>query len=119
VPAQHLSHHPLGGLGIASALCEHVKNVAMVFHCPTKSVVLTIDRDYHFIEMPLVPKGADSGPDLFGRMLTKSQRPLPQCFIGNFNVTDSQHLFKHTQAQRNGKRKYSHMAEPITSGGKR
>lgn len=71
-------------------------------------MLLAFDGDDHLIEMPLVAKFANPGPNPFGGLLAKLQRPRPKCFLRDLDAASRQHFFDHAQAQ--GKRKYNHTA---------
>ena len=54
--SEQLAHEPLGSLGVASALYEHVQNIAVLVHGPPQPVAFAFDGYDHLIEMPLSPK---------------------------------------------------------------
>ena len=53
----------------------------------------------HFIEMPLVAKGADPGSDFFGGLLAKLHRPGTYRFVCDLNAAYDLHFFDHAQTQ--------------------
>ena len=52
--AKELTQEPFGGALITAALDQNVENKAFLIDCAPKPMLLAVDRNDDFIEMPLV-----------------------------------------------------------------
>ena len=55
-------------------------------------MLLAIDSDDHFIQMPFVAKGRPSCPNASGGLLSKLQCPAAHRFVGHFNPSRCEHF---------------------------
>ena len=60
---EQLAHEPHGCVPVAPALHQHVKHRAMLVHRTPQPALLAVDRDDHFIEVPLVAARQGGRPD--------------------------------------------------------
>jgi len=97
---EQLAQELLSGLLAAAALDQDAENRATLIHSPPYIVDLTLDRDKHLIQMPLVSRMGTSVTQFFGIPLTKFQAPLPNRFVGQHDASLGHDLFDVTVAER-------------------
>ena len=93
---EQLSHQSLGGMPITAALHPNIEHDPRLIHHTPKPMLLAIDGDDHFTQMPLVFKGNSSCPIAPSRVLTELQRPTAHRFVSDFNAACIQHFFNHS-----------------------
>ena len=69
---EQFAHQPPCRMPVAPALHQHVEHCAVPVHRPPQPVLLAVDGDYHFVEVPLVASLESSGPDA-------PDRPISGC----------------------------------------
>lgn len=101
---EKLFHQPLGGLGIAAALHQHVENKAILIDSPPQPMFVATNGDDDLIEAPFVTKPT-SGPsaDFAGKAPTEFLCPSTHGLVRNDNATGRQQILDHAQAERKSK----------------
>lgn len=75
--SKQLTHQPLGGMPIAAALHQHIKCAAKLIDCAPQPMLIAIDGDDDFVQMPLVAKDSLSCPNAPRGLLSKLERHPP------------------------------------------
>jgi hypothetical protein len=70
-----------------------------LIHCPPQIVLLALNREPHFIHLPLVAGPRTPPTELISVGLTKFMAPLANGFIRNDDSTFQQELFAIPEAQ--------------------
>ena len=87
LPFQDLAHQTFRSLGIAATLHQHVENKAVLIDGPPKPVLLAVNADEGFIEIPFVAKlSGRSSPDFIGKAPTEFLGPTDRTNRGNRGV---------------------------------
>ena len=84
---------------IAPALYQAIQHVAVLIHHPPQIVMLALDGEYHFVDVPLVTVSRTAAPELIGVLLTELTSPLANRLIRHSNATFTQELFHIPEAQ--------------------
>ena len=96
---EKLAKEPFGGFGIASTLDENVEGIALLVDGPPERVVLAIQGDDHFIQVPFIAPSGLSAAQLMGEGLAELQAPLPQGLVGYEDTPGGESFFDVPKAQ--------------------
>ena len=99
VLVHELAHQPPGGMSVRPALHEHVQRGAMLVDRAPQPVLVAVDRDHDFVEVPLVAARWRVRANAPGNGSTELQGPASNRLVGHLDVPRSQHLLDHAQAQ--------------------
>src|SRR5262245_33244193 len=102
-PFEQLAEELLRGLLIASTLHQDIQHVPILIDCPPQIVVLTLDDQRHFIEVPFVARPGTAATKLIGILLAKLATPLANSFIGYDYASFKQQLFDIAKAEAEAK----------------
>ena len=83
----------LGGLFVAPALHQDIQHSPILIHSPPQIMTLCVNREKHFIEMPLVARAETPTPQLIGVLLPEFVTPLADSLIGHDDAADREQLF--------------------------
>jgi hypothetical protein len=76
----------LGRCFVAAALHQDIEHSPVLIHGPPEIMALPIDREEHFIQVPLVTRLRASASELIGMRLAKFPTPLTDRLIGGLNL---------------------------------
>ena len=68
---EQLAHQLLGGIPVTSALHQHVQHDTQQIRGSPQPILLAIDDDGRFVQMPFVAKARRSRPNSPSRLLSK------------------------------------------------
>ena len=114
--AKELTQEPFGGALITAALDQNVENKAFLIDCAPKPMLLAVDRNDDFIEMPLVSIARCASADLVGEVPPEFVRPSPNRFVADDDAARGEKIFDHSQAERKAKIEPDRMGDDF--GGK-
>ncbi len=97
--ADELAQEFLRRVSIPAALNQSVKNKAVGIDSAPQPMLLAIDCDHDFVEMPFVTEPRHPPTDLVGRNPTACLRPGPHGLKAHDNSTRRQQVFDHAQAE--------------------
>jgi hypothetical protein len=92
-PFQQLPKEPLGGCLVAAALHQDIEHRPVLIHGPPEIMALPIDREEHFIQVPLVTRLRASASELIGIRLAEFPTPLTGRLIGDDDPAREQQFF--------------------------
>ncbi|OCJ22448.1 hypothetical protein A6U89_28575 [Agrobacterium sp. B133/95] len=96
--------YPLGGLGIAAALHQHVENETILIDSLPEPVFLSADHNHNFMEVPFVAKPTGGSPaDFAGKVPTEFLCPQTHCLMRDNDPTCRQQILDHPQTEREPK----------------
>lgn len=101
--SQQFAHEPLGRIPVTPTLHQDIEHDSKLIYSAPQLMLLAIDSDDYFVQMPLVAEYRLSRPNPFGGLLTKLQRPAPNRFVCHLDTASSQHFLDHPKAQREAK----------------
>jgi hypothetical protein len=113
-PLEELAEKLLGGVLIPPPLYQNVEHDAVLIHGPPQIMPFLVDRDEHFIQMPLITRSGTPATQLVGVLLAKLATPLANRFVGDDDTADEQELFHVTMAQRKAEIQPDGMADDLT-----
>jgi hypothetical protein len=96
---EELAEELLGGPFVPSPLHQDIELHAVLIHGPPQIVAFLVDRDEHFIQMPLVAWPGTPMPQLIRILLAELPAPLPDRLIRDDHAADEQELFHIAMAQ--------------------
>jgi hypothetical protein len=97
---EELAEELLGRLLVAPPLHEDVEHYAVLIHRPPQRVPFLVDRDEHFVQMPLVTRPGTPATALIRILLPELPAPLAHGFVRHEDPTDEQQLFHIAVAER-------------------
>lgn len=100
LPLQQLAPEPLGGVFLAPALHEHVKNEAGLVDRAQAPELHADDLHRDLVEMPFVAELRQPSSDPIGERLDELQRPLPYPLVADDDATRRAQVLDHAQAER-------------------
>ena len=100
---EELAEQAFGGLLVAPALDQDIKNEALLVHGTPEPMPLPGDPDDDLIEVPLVATARRSPTDAGGEFPAEFVAPLPDRLVRHRDAAGGQHLLDHAQAQREPK----------------
>src|SRR5262249_10144871 len=80
-------------------LHQDIQDVAVLIHRPPQIVMVALDRQKHFIQVPLVPGPRTTTTELISVLLTKLVTPFADRLIGHCHSTFTEELFHVAEAQ--------------------
>ena len=95
-------------------LHQDVECHAVLIHRPPEIVPLLIDRDAHFVQMPLITRPRTPASELKGIRLAAFPTLLTDRFVGDDDATDEEDLFHITVAQREAEIQPDSVADDLT-----
>jgi len=101
--AKELTQEPFGGALITAALDQNVENKAFLIDRAPKPMLLAVDRNDDFIEMPFVSVARGVSADPVGGVPPEFLRPSPNRFVADDDVARGEKIFDHSQAERKAK----------------
>ena len=78
---------------VPTTLDENIQHVAVLVHSTPQGMPLTVDRQKHLLQMPLVTRPWAPAPELIGLRWPKLPAPLPERFRRHADPTDAQECF--------------------------
>src|SRR5258706_3270758 len=100
---EELAEQALGGLLVAPALDENIKNEAVLVDGTPEPMLLPREADDELIEVPFVATARRSPTDTVGEFSAEFETPLPDRLVRHRDAAGGQHLLDHAQAQREPK----------------
>src|SRR2546427_6162249 len=73
---EQLAEKLLCGPLIPAALDQNIQHVPLLIHGPPEIMARALNRQKHFVQVPLVARPSASAPELIGILLTKLAAPL-------------------------------------------
>src|SRR5215813_7448585 len=98
-PLEELAKELLCGLLVPSALHQDIQYVPLLINCPPQIVILTLDRQKHFIKVPIIAGPGTAATELIRILLAELATPLANRLIGHDDSTFKQQLFDITEAE--------------------
>ena len=93
------AQQPFRRAPIPAALNQSVENEAIRVDGAPKPMLLAVDRNHDFIEMPLVAELRRSPTDFVGIDPSEFLRPAPHGLVANGDPARRQQVFDHSQAE--------------------
>ena len=113
-PLEELAEKLLGGVLIPPSLYQDVEHHAILIYGPPQIMPFLVDREEHFIQMPLITRPGTPATQLVGVLLAKLATPPADGFVGDDDTADEQELFHVTMAQRKAEIQPDGMADDLT-----
>jgi hypothetical protein len=104
----------LGRLLVAPPLHEDVEHYAVLTHCPPQRVPFLVDRDEHFVQMPLVTRPGTPATELMRILLPELPAPLVNSFVRHDDSTNEQEFFHIAMAERKAEIEPDRVADDLT-----
>lgn len=82
-PIEELAEELFRGLLVPAPLDQDIEHVPLLVHRPPQIVLFTLDRQTHFVHLPLVTRPGTAVPELIGIRLAKLAAPLADRLMGN------------------------------------
>jgi hypothetical protein len=98
-PLEQLAEELLRSFFVPTTLHQDIEHIPILIDGPPQIMALTIDRQKHLIQMPLVARSRPSAPEPIGIVLPELQTPLADGFIGDADAAFEQHLLHIAVAQ--------------------
>ena len=89
----------LCGAFLSAALLQDIEHVPLLIDCPPQLGILTLDRQKHLIEVPLITRPGTAATELIGIRLATLATPFPNRFLRHEHATFTQQLFDIAEAQ--------------------
>ena len=83
----------LCGFLVAPALHQDIEHSPVLIHGPPEVMTLTVNREKHLVEVPLITRPGPLMPEFIRIGLAELAAPLPDGFIGHDHPTGEQELF--------------------------
>src|SRR5262245_54608817 len=87
---EQLAEELLRRFFVPTTLHQDIEHMAVLIDGPPQIIALTIDRQKHLIQMPLVARLRPSTPQPIGIVLPELQTPLADGFIGDVDAACKQ-----------------------------
>jgi hypothetical protein len=97
--ANEIAQQSFGSVFIASRLDQHIKNKAILIDRVPEPMLLAVDRNDNFVEMPFVTKLRRALADFVGEVAPEFPGPTPNRFITDNDAASGQKIFDHPQAE--------------------
>jgi hypothetical protein len=94
-------------------LHQDVEHLAVLIHCPPQIMPYLVDRDEHFIQMPLITWPETPATEGIRIRLAKLAAPLADRFVRHEDTTDEQELFDVAMAEREAEREPDRVANDL------
>jgi hypothetical protein len=92
-PLQELTEECLGGLPVPPALHQNVEDIPLLIDRTPEVMTFPVDRQEHFIQVPLVAGLGPSMPELIGIPLAELAAPLSNRFVSHRDTAGEEELF--------------------------
>jgi hypothetical protein len=96
---EQATEKPFSSLLIAAALHENINDIAVLIDGSPQILLLSLNRDKHFVEMPGVTQAALSFFQFASISRTKLLTPLTNGFIGDGDAAFCEELFDFTETE--------------------
>jgi len=96
---QQLTEEARGGFLIPVTLDQNIENIALLVDSTPKIVILAIDLDEHFVEVPLVSATGTPPAKTVSKGLAELERPLANRFIGKLHAAHRHDFFDIAKTQ--------------------
>jgi hypothetical protein len=96
---QKFAYETLGSLGIAAFLHQNLQHKAILINGTPQKMLLALDRDNHFIQVPFVTKSRGTPTDRVGIGAAELLSPFPHRFVGDDDPSVSKHIFDHAKTE--------------------
>jgi hypothetical protein len=90
---QQLAEELLGRFLVSAALHENIQDVAILIDGPPQILARTVDREEHFVQVPLVAWSGTPPPELVSALLAKFPAPLTDGLICDDHSPFEEELF--------------------------
>jgi hypothetical protein len=107
---EQLAEESFGRLSTAVPLHEDIQDMSVLIDCALEVMVLALGRQHHLVEVPFVSPSWLTSAQLIGKLLAKSQRPLPDRLPGKDDASACHQLLDIAKAQQERKVEPHHMA---------
>jgi hypothetical protein len=78
---------------VSPALDQDIEDIAGLIDSPLEIVPLTMNREQHLVQVPLVARSGTPAPELIGIRLRKLAAPLPDRLVAHRDAACKQQLF--------------------------
>ena len=102
LPLQQFTEKPLCRLSVSMLLQQDIQHVALRIHCSPQIVLLALNSDNHFIEMPFICNVWAFVTKLIGILLPELPAPFPNRLICHLNPAIQHHFLNVSVAQGEG-----------------
>jgi hypothetical protein len=113
-PLEKLTEELLGSLLVPSTLYQDSKHIPVLIHRPPQIMPYLVDRDEHFIHMPLITRPGTPATPLIGVLLAKLAAPLANGCVRDDDATDEQEFFHVPVAERKAEIQPDGVADDLT-----
>ena len=97
---QEFAHQALGGIRIAAALHQNIRNETVLIDGAPQPMLPAAHPDHDLIEMPLAIEPARRpAADVGGILTAKFHGPRPYCIMRNVYAALGQQIFDHAQTE--------------------
>lgn len=111
---EELTEKPFGCLPVAPALHQDVEGMAILIDSSPEVLVLALDRQYDFVEMPFVAAPRLTSPQLSGKLLAEPQRPLADRLVRYGDAPAGHQFLNVAKAQREPEVEPDYVADNFT-----
>ena len=85
---------------VAAALHQYVEHCTVLVHRAPQPVLLAVDGDHHFVEVPLVASGWRGRADTPGNAQPEPHRPASHRFVGDIQTALREQITRDVEAAR-------------------
>src|SRR5438045_3290655 len=111
---EELAEQAFGGLLVAPALDENIKNEAVLVDGTPEPMLLPGEADDHLIEVPFVATARRSPTDAVGEFPAEFEAPLPDRLVRHQDAAGGQHFLDHADAHREPKIQPDRVADDLS-----